>query len=90
MPEDSFTQLVQAIMANIYQGGGVYSRCKRYEKTRWPPINDKAHNYFILTENPIILVKSMVYTENIPITLNHHGNKPFRDEGGGEGKIIQV
>ena len=64
-------------------GGGVYSSCNRDENKKWFPINAKAHDYFILAENPIILVKYIIYTEEFPITLNHHRNTPFHDEGGG-------
>ena len=65
-------------------GGGVYSSCNRDDNKKWFPINAKAHDYFILAENPIILVKYIIYTEEFPITLNHHRNIPFRDEEGGK------
>ena len=49
---------------------------------KWFSMNVKSHNYFILTDIPIILLRSMVYPENYHITLNHHRNTPFFDEGG--------
>ena len=67
---------------DIRGGGGVYSFCNRDDNKKWFLINSKDHNYFILTYNPIIMVKSMVYTENYPITLNHHRNTIISNEVG--------